>query len=45
MRSQELKNPNLKMIQNRCIRMTGKYPRGTNIPFIHADFSILKLDE
>jgi hypothetical protein len=29
------------MIQNRCLRMMGKY----NVNFLHADFSVLKLAE
>jgi hypothetical protein len=39
------KIPNLQMIQNRCLRMIGKYLRIKKANFLHADFSVLKVDE
>jgi hypothetical protein len=36
---------NLKPQNLKCARVAGIYPRTTNVKFLHADFSILKLDE
>jgi hypothetical protein len=33
------------MIQNRCLRVNGKYPTTTKINFLREDFYILKRDE
>jgi hypothetical protein len=33
------------MITKTCLKMTANYPRETNFNFLHADFSVLKLDE
>jgi hypothetical protein len=35
----------LQMAQSRCVRMTGRYPRTTNVNSLYADFPVLKMDE
>jgi hypothetical protein len=33
------------MLQDKYLRMTGKYSRITNVNFLHTDFSVLESDE
>jgi hypothetical protein len=40
-----LHSKNLQMLQDRYLRMTGKYSRIRNVKFLHTDSSVLEFDE